>query len=168
MRGIARAISMALVAGCAGAREAPEAPIFAVPEMCGPSAGLRMGQPERFREFPPACSLPDAERLAEICAIHDAVRSPGYRPPYEEWEEPPEGYEPTPTPHYVARDAVCEFTNDDHSAARCTVEMAASDEAGEFRALTLDLRHRFHAHHGPVSHSYSTMWHVEGTCLAGD
>ena len=148
--------------------ELPSGLLFPLPKMCGPTAAMRIGRPKSHRTNPPACELPTAEQVALSCAIHDVVRSPGYKPPPDEWEEPNPDYQPTATPVYVGRNAVCRFTNDDDSKAECTIELSRPQDNGTFKPMTVQLTHIFYAMHGPTSHWYGTRWDIGGECEPDD
>lgn len=167
MRAIAPATGLLLLAACAPQDQGEARAALAPLALCGVPAATGPGRPERYRTHPPACSLPSAETIALSCAIHDTVRTDGYRPPISEWEEAPPGYEPTPLPEYRAREVSCRFSNADRSEALCELQLARSGESAAFEQVTVRLSHRFYRMDGPVSHVYGTHWGVEGECGAG-
>jgi hypothetical protein len=149
-------IAPALISGCVNSRREslPHGPT------CGVRAAMDFRQPERYREMPPACSLPTAGDVAVACAVYDRVNAPDYRPPtYNEEGTPIDGQ---PTPVYLVSRLRCRFASRDHNIAVCRLRLSLPNGSTSEGYATLE--HRFVQDDGPAHHFYWTSWFARDTC----
>lgn len=129
-----------------------------IPRECGVQLAMMPGRPARYREMPPACTLPTPEDVARSCAVQDRVNTPGYVGSDCDGATgvctPPD----PPLPAYRVSGLECRFSNGDESAATCRFRLALPGEAGEGPAVEMPFDYRFVADHGPIHHSYSALW----------
>lgn len=128
---------------------------------CGPTAALRIGVRDEYREYPPACALPTSDELARGCAVADALRDPAYRWPERDEAGIPMGGDPLP--QYTVDQVDCTYTNRHHNSALCRFALVKPGTDAPV-LVSANLRHTFHADHGPAHHIYSTFWSVDGGC----
>jgi hypothetical protein len=117
--------------------------------------------PERFRNSPPACSLPTARTVATACAIRDRITSPDYRAPsYTE-----EGVEigGRPLPEYQVSGLRCRYSSRDRNEAACRFDL--SRPGSGTTATTAAFEHRFVQDHGPAHHLYDVWWFARDNCV---
>ncbi|TGX54705.1 hypothetical protein E5A73_04385 [Sphingomonas gei] len=112
---------------------------------------------------PPACALPDAERVAQSCAVHDVTRSPGYRSPsYDEEGEIVAG---SPIPAYAVSDLKCGFINSQRNRAICRFKLETPDMPAGPVDTRATLEHNSWQDHGPTHHLFGTLWSATASCL---
>lgn len=124
---------------------------------------MRVGTPEEYREYPPACALPVPDDLARGCAVADALKDPAHRWP--EQDETGMAVGGDPLPQYAVEQLDCTYSSRHHNTAQCRFVLAKPGTDSPVHARA-SLRHTFYADHGPAHHLYWTFWSVDGQCLA--
>ena len=162
---IARAAAVLLLgtmAACAPAQ--PEEPVAIIPVPidldCGFNASKDYRRTQAERDNPPACGLPEAQTLAQSCAIYDVVRSPGYVP--DEEDETGEVRNPTPLPAYRVNDLVCAFNGEERNRATCRFALTVPGGAPE--RITVRLRHISYGRITPLTFEQGVMWQIDDDC----
>lgn len=118
-------------------------------------------QPERFRDAPPACALPNVHDVASACAVHDHVTSANYRPP--SYNEEGIATDAQPIPNYSVSRLRCQYATRDRNEAICRFELSRTD--GGTTHVDATFEHRFVQDHGPAHHLYGVGWFAKSRCL---
>jgi hypothetical protein len=138
-----------------------------IPGRCGTGAAFDYRASEKLRESPPACAFPDAESLALVCAIHDLVRSPGYRMPIFD-EHGGRVEEGSPAPVYEVTDVRCRFISSERNRATCRFRLRTPEMSAGPADTKVALEHRSWQDHGPAHHLYGTQWLITASCVPPD
>lgn len=158
------AVLMLGMAAAACAPAQPDGPLTVLPLPndldCGFRASMDYRRTQEERENPPACALPDAASLARSCAIHDVVRTPGYRP--DEEDGTGEVLNPTPFPDYRVDELACTFDGEGRNRATCRFSLTVPGQSPA--ATTVRLRHKSYGHVTPLTFEQGVMWQLDDDC----
>ena len=135
-----------------------------IPGLCGTSAAFHYRASEKLREHPPACAFPDADSVALDCAIHDAVRSPGYRSPVFD-EEGGRVEEGSPIPTYKVSELKCSFTDSARNRANCRFKLKTPAMGAGPVDTKVIFEHDSWQDHGPAHHLFGTRWSTTASCV---